>query len=115
VAQLLPVTQGLPCDSYTPMVTQIAPALMNTYQSAISITQQLTTELQNEDFTTLAANVQAPAELAATQANGQVLLQIVKELQLLRAQEAANTMVNATDHLHQLDANVRATMPRQGC
>src|SRR6516162_887348 len=24
-AQLMPVTQGLPCDSYTPMVTQIAP------------------------------------------------------------------------------------------
>ena len=115
VAQLLPVTQGLPCDSYDPMISQIAPALMNTYESAISVTQQLTTELQNEDFSTLAANVQVPAELAATQANGQVLLQIVKELQLLRAQEAANTMVNATDHLHELDANVRAMMPRQGC
>jgi hypothetical protein len=112
--QLMPVTQGLPCDSYTPMTTQIAPALMNTYVSAISVTQQLMTELQGEDFSTLAANVQAPAELAATQANGQVGLAILKELQLLRAQEAAHTMVDATDHLHQLDATVRTTMPRAG-
>ncbi len=114
-AQMLPVTQGLPCDSYTPMVTQIAPALAQTYNAAISETQQLVTELQNENFSTLAANVQAPAELAATQAVGQVGLAIVQELQLLRAQEAAHTMVDATDHLHQLDAAVRAIMPRQGC
>jgi len=113
-AQLMPVTQGLPCDSYTPMTTQIAPALMQTYAAAISETQQLTTELQGENFSTLAANVQAPAELAATQAVGQVGLVIVQELQLLRAQEAAHTMVDATDHLHELDTNVRAVMPRQG-
>jgi hypothetical protein len=113
--QLMPVTQGLPCDSYTPMVTAIAPTIQQTYLSAISATQQLTTELQSEDFSTLATNIQAPAMLAATQANGQVLLQIVTELQLLRAQEAANTLVNATDHLHQLDVEVRAAMPRQGC
>jgi hypothetical protein len=115
VAQIFPVTQGLPCDSYTPMVNQIAPALMNTYETAISETQQLTTELQNEDFSTLAANVQAPAELAATQANGQVGLAIIKELQLLRAQEATTAMVLATDRLHELDSIVRARMPRQGC
>jgi hypothetical protein len=112
--QLLPVTQGLPCDSYTPMVTQIAPALMNTYEAAISETQQLTTELQGENFSTLAANVQAPAELAATQAVGQVGLAILQELQLLRAQEAAHTMVDATDRLHELDANVRMLIPRHG-
>jgi len=112
--QLMPVTQGLPCDSFTPMTTQIAPALMQTYTAAISETQQLTTELQGENFSTLAANVQAPAELAATQAVGQVGLAIVQELQLLRAQDAALTMVIATDDLHQLDSNVRPTMPRQG-
>jgi hypothetical protein len=113
-AQLMPVTQGLPCDSYTPMVTQIAPALMQTYEAAISETQQLTTELQGENFSTAAANVQAPFELAATQADGQVGLAIVQELQLMRAQLAALTMVIATDDLHQLDAAVRPTMPRQG-
>jgi len=113
-AQLLPVTQGLPCDSYTPLTTQIAPALAQTYNAAIAETQQLMTELQGENFTTLAANVQAPAELAATQAVGQVGLAIVQELQLLRAQEAAHTMVDATDHLHELDANVRTLMPRAG-
>jgi hypothetical protein len=113
-AQLMPVTQGLPCDSFTPMTTQIAPALAQTYNAAISETQQLMTELQGENFTTLAANVQAPAELAATQAVGQVGLVIVQELQLLRAQEAAHTMVDATDHLHQLDATVRPEMPRAG-
>jgi len=112
--QILPVTKGLPCDSYDPMITTIAPMLQQTYSAAISTTQQLMTQLQAEDFTTLAANVQAPAELAATQANGQVLLQIVKELQLLRAQDAATTLVLATDDLHQLDTTVRATMPRQG-
>ncbi len=112
--QLLPVTQGLPCDSYTPMTTQIAPALAQTYNAAIAETQQLTAELQGENFSTLAANVQAPAELAATQAVGQVGLVIVQELQLLRAQEAAHTMVDATDHLHQLDGEVRDKMPRQG-
>ena len=96
------------------MVTQIAPALMNTYEAAISETQQLTTELQGENFSTLAANVQAPAELAATQAVGQVGLAILQELQLLRAQEAAHTMVDATDRLHELDANVRMLIPRQG-
>jgi hypothetical protein len=112
--QLMPVTQGLPCDSYTPMVNQIAPALMQTYEAAISNTQQLMTELQGEDFSTLAANVQAPAELAATQGVGQVGLAIIKELQLTRAQLGALTMVVATDHLHQLDTVVRPQMPRQG-
>jgi hypothetical protein len=112
--QLFPVTQGLPCDSYTPMTTQIAPALMQTYVAAISETQQLTTELQGEDFSGMAANVQAPAELAATQAVGQVGLAIVQELQLERAQLATLTMVVASDKLHQLDAVVRPTMPRQG-
>jgi hypothetical protein len=58
--------------------------------------------------------VQAPFELAATQADGQVGLAIVQELQLMRAQLAALTMVIATDDLHQLDAAVRPTMPRQG-
>jgi hypothetical protein len=38
----------------------------------------------------------------------------VQELQLMRAQLAALTMVIATDDLHQLDAAVRPTMPRQG-
>jgi len=113
-AQLLPVTQGLPCDSYTPMITQIAPALAQTYNAAISETQQLTTELQGENFSTPAANVQAPFELGATQANGQVGLAIVQELQLMRAQLAALTMVVATDKLHELDTTVRPTMPRQG-
>ena len=113
-AQLMPVTQGLPCDSYTPMITQTAPALMQTYTAAISETQQLTTELQGEDFSTLAANIQAPAELAATQANGQVGMAIVTELRLMRAQLAALTMVVATDRLHELDATVRPEMPRAG-
>ena len=112
--QILPVTQGLPCDSYTPTITQIAPALMQTYQSAISNTQQLMTELQSEDFGTLAGNVQAPAELAATQANGQVGLAIVQELQLMRAQLGALTIVIAVDDLHQLDTTIRPLMPRQG-
>lgn len=112
--QMFPVTQGLPCDSYTPMVTQIAPALMQTYEAAISETQQLTTELQGENFSTPAANVQAPFELGATQANGQVGLAIVQELQLMRAQLAVLTMVEATDKLHQLDATVRIKMPRSG-
>jgi hypothetical protein len=113
-AQLLPVTQGLPCDSYTPMVTQIAPAIAQTYNAAISETQQSMTELQGENFTTAAANVQAPFELAATQADGQVGLAIVQELQLVRAQLGALTMVEAADKLHQLDATVRPEMPRQG-
>lgn len=114
-SNILPVTQGLPCDSYTPMVTQIAPALMRTYTSAISNTQDLMAELQSEDFSGIAANVQAPAELAATQADGQVGMAIVKELQLMRAQLAALTMVIATDDLHQLDSNIRSKMERQGC
>jgi hypothetical protein len=113
-SQLLPVTQGLPCDSYTPMVTQIAPALAQTYNAAISETQQLTTELQSEDFSAIAANVQAPAELAATQGVGQAVMALVQETRLMRAQLGALTMVVATDELHQLDAVVRPTMPRQG-
>jgi hypothetical protein len=112
--QLFPVTQGLPCDSYTPMVTKIAPALMHTYEAAMDETQQLTAELKTENFSTLAANIQAPAELAATQANGQVLLVIVQELQLTRAQLGALTMVVATDRLHELDAIVRLRMQREG-
>jgi hypothetical protein len=112
--QLMPVTQGLPCDSYTPMTTQTAPALMQTYESAISNTQQLMTELQGEDFSAIAANVQAPAELAATQGVGQAVVAVAKELQLMRAQLGALTMVVATDKLHQLDSNVRPIMPRQG-
>ena len=82
----MPVTQGLPCDSYTPMTTEIAPALMNTYEGAISETQQLTTELQGEDFTALAASVNAPAQLAATQAVGQAMVTVIQGTQLERAQ-----------------------------
>jgi hypothetical protein len=113
-ATLMPVTQGLPCDSYDPMVTQIAPALAQTYEAAISNTQQLMTELTNEDFAADAANLQAPYQLGSNQANGQILLDILKELQLTRAQLAALTMTTATDKLHQLDTDVRPTMPRQG-
>jgi hypothetical protein len=111
---LMPVTEGLPCDSYTPMTTQIAPALMQTFTAAISTTQQLMTELQTENSDALAASVQAPAQLAATQAVGQGQLAIIQELRLIRAQLATLTMVVATDALHQLDANVRSQMPRQG-
>jgi hypothetical protein len=113
-AELLPVTQGLPCDSYDPMVSQIAPALALTYNGAISETQQLTTELQGEDFSLIAANVSAPAELAATQGVGQAVMALVQEMQLMRAQMATLTMVIATNALHQLDSNVRPVMPRQG-
>jgi len=113
-SELLPVTQGLPCDSYTPMVTQIAPALRNTYLGAIAVAQQQETELQGEDFTTIASNMQAPAELAATQGVGQGTLAIVQELRLLRQQMDTLILVIAVDKLHQLDANVRSKMPRQG-
>jgi hypothetical protein len=113
-AELLPVTQGLPCDSYDPMVSQIAPALALTYNGAISETQQLTTELQGEDFSLIAANVSAPAELAATQGVGQAVMALVQETRLMRAQMATLTMVIATNALHQLDSNVRPIMPRQG-
>jgi hypothetical protein len=113
-AQLLPVTQGLPCDSYTPMTTQIAPALAQTYKAAISNTQQMMTELQNENFSQIANNVQAPAQLAATQGTGQAMLAVVQELQLMRAQMAQLTTVVATNALYQLDATVRPSMPRQG-
>jgi hypothetical protein len=113
-AKLLPVTQGLPCDSYDPMVREIAPALALTYNGAISETQQLTTELQNEDFSSIAGNIQAPAELAATQGVGQAVMTLVQEMRLMRAQMAALTMVVATDKLHHLDATVRPLMPRQG-
>jgi hypothetical protein len=113
-AQIMPVTQGLPCDSYTPMVTQIAPALMNTYEGAISETQQLTIELQGENFSTLAASINAPAELAATQAVGQAVMTLIQETQLERAQLASLTMIEATDKLHQLDTETRMQMPRQG-
>jgi hypothetical protein len=113
-AQLMPVTQGLPCDSYDPLVSTIAPTLAQTYEAAISETQQLTTELQGENFSGIAANIQAPAELASTQGNGQASMAIVQELQLMRAQLAALTMVIATDDLHQLDTTVRPLLPRTG-
>lgn len=115
---LLPVTDALPCDSYTPMHDDIAPALMRTYEGAIANTQALVTELEAEDFTPISLNIQAPYELVATQGIGQALLAIVQELQLLRAQEAAHTMVDATDHLHQLDSVMRSLIPRDqsgGC
>jgi hypothetical protein len=112
--QLMPVTQGLPCDSYTPMTTQIAPALAQTYNAAISTTQQLMTELQGEDFSGIAANVQAPFQLASTQGGGQASVGILHELQLMRVQLGVLTMVIATDKLHELDATVRPLMPRQG-
>jgi hypothetical protein len=111
---LLPVTQGLPCDSYDPMISTIAPTIARTYNGAISETEQLTTELSAEDFSAIAANVQAPAELAATQGVGQAVMALVQEMRLMRAQMAALTMVIATDRLHQLDSTVRSMMPRQG-
>ena len=111
---ILPVTQGLPCDSYTPMVTQTAPTLQTTYVAALTNTQQLMTELQNENFSTNSANVLAPAELGSTQAGGQVGLEIVKQLQLLRVQMAQLTLVIATDRLHELDTAVRPRMIRTG-
>lgn len=111
---LMPVTTPLPCDSYTPMISQIAPALMNTYMGALNVAQQQETELQGEDFTTIAGNLQSPAELAATQGAGEAMLALVQQMRLLRQQMDTLIQVIATDKLHQLDSNVRALMPRHG-
>ena len=113
VNELLPVTQGLPCDSYDQML-KVATALQQTYLSAMATTQGLANQLQGEDLTQIAANVQAPAELAATQGVGQAVLALIQEVRMERAQLATLTMVIAVDRLHELDANVRARMPRQG-
>lgn len=113
-ATLMPVTQGLPCDSYDYMVGTVAPALMKTYINAISIAQQQENELAGEDFSTIASNIQAPEELAATQGVGQAVLAAVGELQLIRQQLDTLIMVSATENLHRLDSSVRALMPR-GC
>jgi hypothetical protein len=113
VNELLPVTQGLPCDSYDHML-KVASALQQTYLSVMATTQGLANQLQGENLAQIAANVQAPAELAATQGVGQAVLALMQEVRMERAQLAALTMIVAVDRLHELDANVRAKMPRQG-
>lgn len=113
-ATLLPVTTPLPCDSYTPMVNTIAPAVASTYYGALQVVQNQENELQGENFTTIATDIQAPAELASTQGSGQAGLTIVQELQLLRQSIDTLVQVVATAELQKLDANVRSKMPRAG-
>jgi hypothetical protein len=121
-AELLPVTEPLPCDSYTPMINDIAPALQSTYMGALEVAQGQEAELVGEDFSGIAANLTAsaspPSLLAATQAVGQATLTTAQEIQLLRQSINTLIVVIATDKLHQLDANVRSKMPRDesgGC
>ena len=111
--QLMPVTQGLPCIS-NDLMLQIAATLAHTYQSVIADTQQQMTELESEDFSTIAANLQAPALLAVMQGVGQAVLADVQEHQYERQQLATLTLVVTADKLHQLDANVRSKLPREG-
>jgi len=111
-SELMPVVEPLPCDSYDPMITDIAPALMNTYLGALTVAQQQESEVQSEDFTTIAANIQTPAQLAAIQGVGQATLAVAQELEMLRQAVDTLIVVEATDKLHQLDANVRSKMPR---
>jgi hypothetical protein len=110
--ELMPVTEPLPCNSYDPMINDIAPALMNTYLGALTVAQQQESEVQSEDFTTIAANIQTPAQLAAIQGVGQATLAVAQELQLLRQAVDTLVVVIATDKLHQLDSVVRSLMPR---
>jgi hypothetical protein len=94
------------------MINDIAPALMNTYLGALTVAQQQESEVQSEDFTTIAANIQTPAQLAAIQGVGQATLAVAQELQLLRQAVDTLVVVIATDKLHQLDSVVRSLMPR---
>lgn len=57
-SELMPVVEPLPCDSYDPMVNDIAPALMNTYLGALNVAQQQESEVQGEDFTAISNNIQ---------------------------------------------------------
>ena len=111
-SELMPVVEPLPCDSYDPMINDIAPALMTTYLGALGVAQQQESEVQGEDFTTIAANIQTPAQLAAIQGVGQATLAVAQELQLLRQAVDTLIVVIATDKLHQLDSVVRSRMPR---
>lgn len=113
VDELLPVTTPLPCDSYFVMLTD-ATALRKTYRGAINLAQQQEAQLQQEDFGTIAANIQSSSQLAATQGVGQAVLASVQESQLLRESINALILVIATDKLHQLDSTVRSRMPRAG-
>jgi hypothetical protein len=123
-SDLMPVTEPLPCDSYDPMINDIAPALANTYMGALEVAQGQEAELVGEDFSGIAANLTAsanpaaPSLLAATQAGAQASLTVAQEIQLLRQSVNALIVVLAVDKLHQLDANVRSKMPRDesgGC
>jgi hypothetical protein len=115
---LMPVTEPLPCNSYDPMINDIAPALKNTYLGALEVAQGQEAELGAEDFSGIAANLQTPAQLSATQATGQAMLTVAQEIQLLRQSVNTLIVVLSVDKLHQLDANVRSKMPREdsgGC
>jgi hypothetical protein len=110
-AQLMPVTQGLPCNSQAVMVS-VSTAAMQTYESALSDTAQQMTELQGEDFSAIAAAIQTPEVLAVLQGIGEAVLAEVQETQNLRQQLATLTTVVATNKLQELDANVRSKLPR---
>jgi hypothetical protein len=112
--ELFPVTQGLPCDSYDPMITQIAPALMKTYTGALANTQTLTTALQNINLSAISVNIQSPYPQTTLQGIGQAVLALTQAVGLEQAQTAQLTTVVATHDLYQLDATVRILMPRQG-
>ena len=110
-AQLMPVTQGLPCDSQAVMLS-VASATAKTYQAALANTQQQLSELQGEDFSVISANIQSPAVLSTLQGIGQGILAMAQEQQLTRQQLAILTTVIATDRLQALDAIVRSRLPR---
>jgi len=117
-SELFPVTEPLPCDSYDPMINDIAPALKATYIGALEVAQGQAIETEGEDFSGIAANLAMPAQLSATQAIGQAVITLTQEVQLLRQSVNTLIVVLAVDKLHQLDANVRSKMPRDqsgGC
>jgi hypothetical protein len=92
-----------PGNDSTTAAVNLTAATLQTYKAAMLATQSQMTELAGENFSNVeSASLSAASVLAAIQANTDAVLQVAAQIQLLRQQQATQTMVETTQAAQQL-------------
>lgn len=92
-----------PGNDSTTAAVNLTAATLQTYKAAMLATQSQMTELAGENFSNIeSASLSAASVLAAIQANTDAVLQVAAQIQLLRQQQATETMVETTQAAQQM-------------
>jgi hypothetical protein len=92
-----------PGNDSTTAAVNLTAATLQTYKAAMLATQSQMTELAGENFSNIeSASLSAASVLAAIQANTDAVLQVAAQIQLLRQQQATQTMVETTQAAQQM-------------